>query len=406
MGDLALIVLTANSKEGATKALEVTKQLDRDGWIELMDYGLISKDNKGHVTMREMDDDSSEKVAAAVVGVAGGIASGVVGAGALGVAAGVAGGVLAGAGSMRLMEKFVRDTFAGEFPETLDPNTSALAVVVEERYVEQLDEQLKKLGRTVERDLKRAERDAEFQAYLQRSKDKIHSLQQDIQVRLAKTETASAAEKAKLEAEIAAKRAEMDALADKMQERIKTMSNDIKSEVREMNFRFELAGLRAKEGIGSAIDDLHRQLNHYNDELEQNIEHQIELLKAQASELKTKAAKASGETKSAIESHLNSVELRLHNERAKLQDSFEERLLQLKQWFENLRVQSNLFQADARDKLNATIRAAQHSLAELKAHVCMRKREDDKAWKDIRASFDRAAKDLQSGFDQAKRERA
>ena len=44
MGDLTLIALTANSKDGARQALEVAKALDRDGWIELMDYGLISKD--------------------------------------------------------------------------------------------------------------------------------------------------------------------------------------------------------------------------------------------------------------------------------------------------------------------------------------------------------------------------
>ena len=76
MGDLTLIALTANSKDGARQALEVAKALDRDGWIELMDYGLMSKDKKGHIATREMDDDLSEKVAAAGVGVAGGVAGG------------------------------------------------------------------------------------------------------------------------------------------------------------------------------------------------------------------------------------------------------------------------------------------------------------------------------------------
>ena len=79
MGDLTLIALTANSKDGARQALEVAKTLDRDGWIELIDYGLISKDKKGHIAMREMDDDVTEKVAAASVGLAGGVAGGLVG---------------------------------------------------------------------------------------------------------------------------------------------------------------------------------------------------------------------------------------------------------------------------------------------------------------------------------------
>lgn len=79
MSQLSSIVLTANSKDAAAQALDVAKGLDRDGWIELMDYALVSKDKKGHVTVREMDDELSEKVAAAAVGVSGGVVGAVLG---------------------------------------------------------------------------------------------------------------------------------------------------------------------------------------------------------------------------------------------------------------------------------------------------------------------------------------
>jgi uncharacterized membrane protein len=404
MGDLSLVVLTANSKEGAAKALEVAKALDRDGWIELMDYALIRKDEKGHIVTRVMDDELSEKVAAASMSVAGGVAGGAFG-GPVGAAAGVAAGAAVGAGLVRHAERFWPDIVPEEIMEALDADSSALAVVVQDRYAERLDEELKKLGRTVQRELKRAERDAEFEAYLQRSEDKIRSIQDDIKARLAKAQTATAAEKSKIETDVAAKRAELEALREKLEDRIKAMDNDLKSEIREMNFRLELAGLTARSGIAAAIDNLHGKLNHYNDELEDLIEHQIDTLKAQASDLKTRASKASGETKAAIENHLQSIELRLHNERAKLQDSFEERLLELKQRFENLHVQSSLLQANMRDKVQAAVNTAQHSVAEQKARLRMRKREDERAWKDIRAGFNQAAKDLEVAFDQAKHER-
>jgi uncharacterized membrane protein len=378
----------------------VAKALDRDGWIELMDYGLISKDKKGHIAMREMHDDLSEKVAAASAGVAGGIAGGPVGA-----AAGVAAGALVGAGSMRLMEGFVRGTLPEEFLEGLDADSSALAVVVQDRYAERLDEEFQKLGRTVQRELKRAERDAEFEAYLQRSKDKIRSIQDDIQARLVKAQTATAAEKTKIEADIAGKRAELEVLREKLEDRLKAANGDLKSEIGEMNFRMELAGLRARTGIAAAIDHLHRQLSRYNDELEDLTEHQIDELKAQALDLKTRAAKANAETKAAIESHLLAVERNLHKQRAALQDSFEERLSQLKLWFESLRVQSSLLQANVRDKVQATIDAAQHSVAELKARVRMRNREDERSWKDIQEGFNKAAKDLEGAFNKASHER-
>jgi hypothetical protein len=65
-----------------------------------------------------------------------------------------------------------------------------------------------------------------------------------------------------------------------------------------------------------------------------------------------------------------------------------------------------LLHADVREKLQASVGAAQHSFAELKARVRMRNREDERAWKDIRAGFNMAVKDLEAAFDQAKHERA
>ena len=404
MGDLSLIVLTANSKDGAAQALEVAKGLDRDGWIVLLDYTISRKDEKGHLTIREMDDEVSEKVAATAVGVSGGVVGAVLG-GPAGAAAGVVAGAAVGAGSTRLVHRFVQDSSLGEFPQSLGVDSSLLAVVVEDRYAERLDEEFKKLGRTVQRELKRAERDAEFEAYLQRSKDKIRSIQDHIQARLEKAKTATAAEKSKIEDDIAAKRAELEDRREKLEERIKAMNSDLKSEIREMNFRLQLAGLSARSGISAGIDHLHRQLNHYHDELEDLIEHQIDTLKTEISDLTGRAAKASGETKAAIENHFLAVESRLRKERAELQDSFEERLLQMKQWSENLRVQAALFRADLRDKFEAAINAAQHSFAELKARVRMRNREDDRALGDIRMGFNNAAKDLEDAFDKARHER-
>lgn len=404
MGDLSLIVLTTNSKDGAANALGVAKELDREGWIEIMDYGLIRKDKQGHITTREMDEDRAENATAASAGIAGGVVGGAV-AGPAGAAAGLAAGALVGVGSVRLMEMFVGGTVPDEALQGLGADCSALAVIVEDRYAEQVDEEFKQFGRTVQRELKRAERDAEFEAYLQRSKDRIRSIQGNINARLAKAQTATAAEKSKIEADVAANRAELQYLREKLEGQITAISNDLKSEIREMNFRLELAGLNARSGIAASIDNLHRQLNHYTEELEDLIEHQIDSLKAQAADLKTRAAKASAETKAAIENHLHSVELSLHNERTKLQDSFEDRLLRLKQWADTLRVQSSLFQANMRDKLQASIDAAQHSLAELKARVRMRQREGERAWRDIRAGFNKATKDLEAAFDQAKRER-
>ena len=213
------------------------------------------------------------------------------------------------------MEKFVTDTELKGFPQGLEPDSSVLAVVVEERYAERLDEELQKLGRTARRELKRAEREAEFDSYMQRSKKKIRSIQEDIQAQLAKVQAATGAEKNKIAVDVAAKRAELEARREKLEDHIQEMNSGLKSDIREMKFRLELAGLTARAGIATSIDHVHRQLNHYNDELENLIQDQVDMLKTETAELKTKAAKASGEAKAAIEDHLLAVELRLHKER-------------------------------------------------------------------------------------------
>lgn len=404
MGDLSLIVLTTNSKSGAGKALDLAKELDRDGWIELMDYALLQKDEKGHVTARNMGEEFTEIAAAATAGFGVGVLGAAAG-GPAGAVAGAAVGALAGVGSMRLLETLVFDSSFEGFPVTLDVNSSVLGVIVEERYAERLDEELQKLGRVARRELKRAEREAEFDAYLQRSKDKLRSIEKDIQAKLGKAQAATGAEKIKIAADVAAKRAELEATREKVEEHIKAMNSGLRSEIREMNFRLELAGLSARAGIATGIDHLHRQLNHFNDELEDLIQDQMEALKKETSELKAKAAAATGETKMAIQDHLLAVELRLHREQAKLHENFEERLLQMKQWFDNLRVQSALAHAELRDKLLASVQAAQHALTELRTRVRMRNREDERSWKDIRQGINKAWKDLEKAFDKASHER-
>lgn len=404
MGDLSLIVLNANSKDGAAQALEVAKRLDHDGWIELMDYALVTKDEKGHVTAREMGDERSEKFVAATAGVTGGILGAAFG-GPPGAAAGAAAGALAGAGSMRLAERLSPDKDLEVFPENLGVGSSVLAVIVEERYAERLDEEIQKFGRTARRELKRAERDAEFDASLQRSKDKIRSIQNDIQAQLAKAQAATGAERIKIASDLTAKRAELEARRARMEDHIKEMNSGLQSDIRDMNVRLELAGLKAKSSLAAGIDQLHRQLNHYNDELEILIHDQIDMLKEETSELKAKAAETSAETKAALENHLLAVEVRLHQERAKLETSFEERLLQMKQWFDTLQVRSALAHAELRDQLQANVKAAQHALAELRARVRMRNREDERSWEDIRQGFNKAWKALKEAFDQANRER-
>ena len=402
MGELSLVIVTTDSKDGAPQAFDAARKLDRDGWIEIVDYVLLCKDEKGHLTAREMDDERSEKMAAAAVGVAGGSIGTTLG-GTAAAAAGVGAGALAGAGYIQLMERLVRDRSLE--PDNLGKNTSVLAVIVDDRHAERLDEELQKLGRTARRELNRAECEVEFDAYLRRSKGKIRSIQDDIRAQSVKAAGARGAEKIKIEADVAVKRAQLEAARENLRDRLQAMNSGVRRDIREVNFQLESTGLSTGSGIATNADKLHRRLNHFSDELETLIQDRLDVLKEDASKLKARAAKASAETKIAIEDHLLAVESDLRKEQGKLRDSFEDRLLQMQQWFDSLGVQLALAHAEVRDGLQASIKAVQHDLAEIKAHMRMRNREDERAWRDLRQGFNKAWKDLENAFDRANRER-
>jgi uncharacterized membrane protein len=167
MRKLTLIMLIAKSQEGASSALQRAKTLDQEGSIELVDYALFRQDQEGHITARKMDDEFSEKVVAADVSIPGAVAGALIG-GPAATAAGAAAGALIGLGSLRLVEKLVARERLRGFPIRLEQNSSALAVVTEQRYADQLEAELKKLGQTAHRRVESDEVNEEVHHYEQR----------------------------------------------------------------------------------------------------------------------------------------------------------------------------------------------------------------------------------------------
>jgi len=115
------------------------------------------------------------------------------------------------------------------------------------------------------------------------------------------------------------------------------------------------------------------------DRLCQQIQRPVTLVTDRPQYIGQKRPQTNGDTFTYSISTLLKTQIIPFGEGDKLQDSLEERLAQLELWFENLRLQSNLLQANVRDKVQATIDAAQHSFAELKAQMRTRKREDERA---------------------------
>jgi uncharacterized membrane protein/ElaB/YqjD/DUF883 family membrane-anchored ribosome-binding protein len=394
---LALLVLTTNFKDGASIGLEMTRKLDHEGWIEVMDFTLVEKDEKGRVSIRRSDDEILEKVSAAAVGISGGGMAGALGASAGDAAAASAGASIGVAEQMESVEH--EQLLQSAIPANLPQNSSALAVLIEERYAERLEEKFETIGRTVIRSLNRAECDAELHAYLHRSHNRISCLEEDIRALSAALRTCSEAEKIRLQGELAAKQSELRVARDKLMDHIEAMTGDLYTEIREMNARLALAGRAARPQLAACVDHLQRELDELTDQLEDLIEDRIEVFNAEASELRSKSSKAVGELKAALEAHGLYAESLLRKERDELGDSFEQRLLQTKQWFQVLRVRSAFTNAAMRAEQRDAIEKAQRALEEVKARVRMRHRDEEGAWKHVRLRFNSIWRELAEAFD-------
>ena len=405
MNDLVFLLFSTDCSDGAVVALDEAKRLDRHGWIEIMDYILFKKDEKGHVTLRRMDDERLEQASATAVGVTGGVVGAALGGG-IGAVAGTAAGALIGVKFARYMEDFEHEQFLRQIPDSLPQSSSALVLLIEERYAERLEEEFDKLGRTAVRSLNAAERDAELHAYLRRSKNRIRSFEIETKALSARLHDSTGAQKRKLETELASERAESQITREKLLDHINEMCAELYAELRDLNARLASTGRAAKSELAAGVDHVHRELDGLTSDAETLIEDRIEIFQEEASELTNKLLGASAEMKPVVETHLLSVESRLRKEREDLIDSFEQRLLHTKQWFNVLGVRCALAKPESRNEKREAIHKAQDALAEIKSRVRMRQPGDESACKEIRQKFDQTWKELAGAFDQMSRHHA
>ncbi len=136
---LELIISVFDTADGAKDALHDVKQATKDGAFKIKDAAVIVKNAKGHVHMDDNEDVSAGEgalfgaVTGALIGLLGGPAGAVVGA----VAGATTGGVTAA-----LVDMGFDDDQLEELKTSLPNNSSALVVLIEHTWVENLARRL------------------------------------------------------------------------------------------------------------------------------------------------------------------------------------------------------------------------------------------------------------------------
>jgi uncharacterized membrane protein len=257
-----LIVLKYSTPTGADEMLEVLKDFQAKDFIELLDAVIVTKSADQKVHVRQPLEIGPGRGAAfgaltgAVVGLLGGPGGAIVGF----VAGAATGGVTAAAMEAGLPEKDIQALARNE----LQPGDSALLVYFEEIWIDQIEQAIRDFGQTVERQVIRAERQAELEQAAEVRQEKIDAAFKSWQATIdqQRAHLASLREQSRtaVQADRAAIRQQIDAANTKLHEYHKNALHTMQVWGRQIDARISQLEADAKQAAGQTKVDVAQRL--------------------------------------------------------------------------------------------------------------------------------------------------
>jgi hypothetical protein len=364
---VGLMLLVANSGDGAQEALKGLQRLNRDCWIEIIDYSLIDSGSGYRACIREENQIAGiakSVVAESMTAIFMGDLFGPID-GAMGTAAGP---VIQAAGLGESDNPLLFE-ITNEIRNCLRAGNSALGVVLEERYMRRATVELQKRGRTFHMQLSQSQWEAGQRLFLRRIRDRIETLETELRELTARLDEAGSDDKPAVTTALAAKQAQLDEERRTMGVRLRAICSALDASLCEMKKRVEGAEMTAKLGIERSIRKVERAIENCSEILALSMLDHVDSLHRRAEELEARTAKASRSAKAAMESQLHEIETRMKEGHAELVSALLTWALNEQQRIDGLRPLSTLGGSSLNHDVDARLKKLQDTHAQLRVDI-------------------------------------
>jgi uncharacterized membrane protein len=293
--------------------LGALKELQNDDLIELLDAVVVTKDLNNKVEVRQPLEVGPGKGAAfgaltgAVVGLLGGPGGAIVGF--------AAGALTGGATGAALQAELPKADIQALALEELDPGDSALAVYIDEIWIDQIEQAAEDFDAAIHRQILADQRKAEREERAAVRKEKIDAAYKSWQAKLdqqraaitalqQRAATALQADRDALQKQIAQANAKLEETHQNILHRLQVWQQQIDADIKALEAEMKQANAKAKADLEQRIASDKQARQALRSKVKETLSSRLDHLKSETEHLKTQAAQAQGQAKDKLNQHV------------------------------------------------------------------------------------------------------
>jgi uncharacterized membrane protein len=322
-----LQIFTFNTLTGADGMFGALKELQNNDFIELLDAIIITKDLNNKVEVRQPLEVGPGRGAAfgaltgAVVGLLGGPGGAIVG---------FAAGALTGGATGAAMEaELPKADIKALALKELDPGDSALAVYIDEIWIDQIEQAAEDFDAAVHRQILADQRKAEREERAAVRKEKIDAAYKSWQAKLdqqrasitalqQRASTALQADRDALQKQIAQANARLEETHQNILHRLQVWQQQIDADLKALEAEIKQSNAKAKADLDQRIASDKQARQALRSKVKETLSYRLDHLKSEAESLKTHAAQAQGRAKADLDQRVAKLQADIASERQRI----------------------------------------------------------------------------------------